>query len=78
MAKKYKVAIIDDESKIREVLRHKLSFLDQDIQIVGEASSAQEAFDLIQKTKPDIIFLDISMPGETGLQLIGRFGKHRF
>lgn len=73
-----RVAIIDDEYKIREVLRLKLQNLDVNIEIVGEAATAQEAYEVIQQTKPELIFLDISMPGETGLELLDRFDKFDF
>ena len=70
---KYKVIIIDDEEKLREVLAIKLSHNCPDLDIVAKAKDAIEAYALILKHKPDIIFLDIAMPGETGFDLLAKF-----
>jgi len=52
--------VIDDELLAREELKYLLSCYD-DIRVEGEAKSASEALQLIKKTKPDLIFLDIQM-----------------
>lgn len=61
--------IIDDERLARNELR-KLLVSHPEIEIVGEASNADEAFRLIQELSPEVIFLDIQMPAKTGFELL--------
>ena len=66
---KYKCLIIDDEPLAREVIRThalKLGIFD----IVAECGNAVEAFQAISSEKPDLIFLDIQMPGMKGTDLL--------
>ena len=65
--------LIDDESNSRHVLRTLLERNFEDIRIVGEASNAEEAFHLIRKAEPQLIFLDIQMPRADGFSLLKRF-----
>jgi len=64
-----KVLVIDDERLARQELK-KLLKKHQEIEIVGEAANADEAVLLIKEKKPDLIFLDIQMPGKTGFELL--------
>ena len=61
--------IIDDERLARNALRRLLK-AHRDVDIVGEASNADEAVHAVRKTSPDIIFLDVEMPGRTGFELL--------
>ena len=61
-----RILIADDEAVIRLGLRAMLE--DQGYQVVGEASDGRRALDLVQKLHPDLVFLDIKMPGVDGLQ----------
>lgn len=63
-----KVIIVDDERLARSELKRLLSKHSQ-IEIVDEAKNAEEAAEKIKQHKPDAIFLDIHMPGATGLEL---------
>ncbi len=65
---KLKALIVDDEYPARQELRYALSVFDN-IEIVGEATNSQEALALIKALDYQILFLDISMPGMTGLEL---------
>lgn len=65
---KLKALIVDDEYPARQELRFALSSFDN-IEIVGEATNAQEALALIKALDYQVLFLDISMPGMTGLEL---------
>jgi DNA-binding LytR/AlgR family response regulator len=64
-----KTIIVDDEQPARDELAYLLSCHD-DIEIVGEADSASRAILLIKKLQPDLVFLDIQMPGKNGFQVI--------
>jgi len=62
--------IADDEvlarHKLRQLLREETEF-----EIVGESATAAETIDLVRLTKPDLLFLDIRMPGMDGFDIIG-------
>lgn len=74
----YSAIIVDDEPKLREVMDIKLTQNCPEIKIVGKASNVPEAYDLIKKQKPNIVFLDIAMPGESGFDLLEKFDKIDF
>ena len=61
----YRVVIGDDESIIRMDLAEMLE--DAGHEVVGEASDGVEALDLVRKTRPDIVLLDIKMPRLDGI-----------
>jgi len=64
-----RVLVIDDERLARQELK-KLLKKHQEIEIVGEAANADEGIALINEKNPDLIFLDIHMPGKTGFELL--------
>ena len=64
----FKTLIVDDEKFTRSDLRELLSIFPS-IEVVGEAKNIQTAVEAIQELKPDLIFLDIQFPGETGFEL---------
>jgi len=64
-----KTIIIDDERLARVELRKLLSEFSE-IEIIDEAVNAEEAFQKIQALQPELIFLDIQMPGKTGFELL--------
>lgn len=61
--------IADDEPFMREALREQLCLLWPELEIVAEAGDGPEALRLLTAHKPDLAFLDIRMPGLTGLQV---------
>ncbi|HXN48812.1 MAG TPA: LytTR family DNA-binding domain-containing protein [Bryobacteraceae bacterium] len=61
--------IVDDERLARLELRRLLA-AHPEVEIVGEARNAEEALDLAQKLAPDVLFLDIQMPGMSGFDLL--------
>lgn len=63
---KLRALIVDDEAPARSELRYMLEKIDG-IDVVGESANAKEALKLIKALKHDVIFLDIQMPGLTGL-----------
>jgi len=60
--------IVDDEAPAREELRYLLRGFD-DVQVVGEATDAEEALVLLRSIPYDVVLLDIRMPGGTGLEV---------
>jgi len=71
MKKKYRAIIVDDERLARKDLRSLLTENGK-IEIIGEADSVGSAVDLINQYDPDIIFLDVQMPGESGFDLLSK------
>ena len=65
---KLKALIVDDEYPARQELRYLLSNFNN-VEIVGEATNAHEALALINALDYQVLFLDVSMPGMTGLEL---------
>ena len=63
-----KILIIDDEAPARNRLQRMLADL-PDVQVAGEAATGQEALRLIPLQQPDVLLLDISMPGLNGMEL---------
>jgi len=66
----YRTIIIDDEAIARQRLARLLNIYNDRIQLVAEAKNGIEAAELINKLKPDLIFLDIQMPGKTGFEML--------
>ncbi len=60
--------LADDERLMREQLRARLAEVWPDLQIVAEAKNGLEAVQLVDQHRPDIVFLDIRMPGLTGVE----------
>ncbi len=69
-----KAIIIDDERLARTELRRLLAPY-KEIQIVGEAVNAEDAAEKISQLEPDILFLDIQMPGKNGFELLEELDK---
>ncbi len=65
--------IIDDEPKLRKVLQLKLEQYCPNVDIVGTAGNITEAYELIVSDRPQLVFLDIAMPGGSGFDLLDRF-----
>jgi DNA-binding NarL/FixJ family response regulator len=66
-----KVLVADDHMIARTGIRHVLES-EADFEVVGEAASGTEALALTLKLHPDVVVLDISMPGVSGLEVAGR------
>ncbi|MGF7217587.1 two-component system LytT family response regulator [Spirosoma lacussanchae] len=64
-----KTLIIDDERLARNELRRLLDNFPK-IQVIGEAADANEALPMIEELEPDLLFLDIQMPGKNGFELL--------
>ena len=66
-SKPLRAVIADDERLMREQLRARLAEAWPELQIVAEARNGLEAVDLVNQHRPEIVFLDIRMPGLTGV-----------
>ena len=66
---KFKALIIDDERLARNELNTLLKDF-AEIEVIGEASNAKEGLEKIDSLQPDLIFLDIQMPGKTGFEML--------
>ncbi len=66
-----RVLIADDHAVVRSGLRVLLG-ADPDLEVVGEAGTGEEALRLAEELGPDVVLLDISMPGENGIETVRR------
>ena len=66
-----RVLIADDHAVVRSGLRVLLG-ADPDLEVVGEAGTGEEALRLAEELRPDLVLLDISMPGENGIETVRR------
>ncbi len=69
MAEPLRVLIVDDEAPARAKVRRFLA-LDPRFQACGEAANGTEALEKVRDLRPDLVFLDIQMPGLTGLEVL--------
>ena len=67
---KYRAVIIDDEEDSRSNTRNMLQNYCEEIEIVGEADNGPDGKKKIQELKPQVVFLDINMPGMNGFQML--------
>src|SRR5215218_4402948 len=68
--------LVDDEQPARERLRQLLS-AHPDVEVVGEAEDGVQAAERIAEVAPDVVFLDIQMPGASGLDVAASLGQPR-
>ncbi len=71
-----KILVVDDEALARERLISILSELDHDYDVIGEAENGQQAIEQVTKLQPNIVLLDIKMPGMNGLEAAHHLLKH--
>jgi len=70
------VVLIDDSLLVRERVANIISEL-PGIKVIGEAGNSIEAIKIVRKKKPDVVILDIKMPGENGVQVLKKI-KNEF
>ncbi|MCR5591340.1 MAG: response regulator [Lachnospiraceae bacterium] len=68
MPGKYRVMLIDDEESVRKLMRKSISWESLGMEVAGEAGSGIEAINTIDDIRPDIAFVDISMPFMNGIE----------
>ena len=64
---KIRIAIADDDAGMRMMVRKLIERAD-DYALVGEAENGEELLDLFEKTRPEVVFMDVEMPGMTGVE----------
>src|ERR1700738_4110 len=74
--KTLRVLIADDEPPARQRIEDLLA-KELRIEVVGTASTGDETIELIRQKKPDLVFLDVQMPGKTGLQVVDAIGAEQ-
>jgi len=70
------VVLVDDSPLVRERVASIISEI-PGAKVIGEAGNSIEAIEVVRKTKPDVVILDIKMPGESGLQVLRKL-KNEF
>src|SRR5262245_4889283 len=73
-----KAVIIDDEARSRKALQIALTDYCPSVEIVSIAETPENGIEAIIKYKPDIIFLDVQMPGMSGFDLLSHFPEINF
>jgi len=71
---KIKILLVDDHAIMRDGIKALLSIYD-DIEVIGEASAGREAMEMARELNPDVVVMDISMPGMDGLEVTHRLTK---
>lgn len=69
-----KLVVVDDQMLVREGIKSLLSLSDK-LDVVGEADNGQQAVEVIQATKPDVVLMDIRMPVMTGIEAVQHLAK---
>jgi len=72
----YRALIVDDETLARKRIRRMLA-AEADMTVAGECADGVEAVSAIQELDPDLVFLDVQMPGMNGLEVIRAIGPRR-
>jgi DNA-binding NarL/FixJ family response regulator len=70
-----RILIVDDHEIVREGIRTLLGRSRSDWEICGEASNASEALTAVKTLEPDVVILDITMPGTSGLEVAQRISS---
>jgi DNA-binding LytR/AlgR family response regulator len=70
-----RAVVVDDEPLLRTHLAHHLAQLWPELEIAGEARNGREAVDLVVQLQPDVVFLDVHMPGMNGVEAARLMGQ---
>ncbi len=73
-----KAILVDDEKRNRDSLRKLLAEYCPSVSVIGEAGSVDEAIKAVSSLHPDLVFLDVEMPNETGFDFLRKAGKFNF
>ncbi|MEO1050892.1 MAG: LytTR family DNA-binding domain-containing protein [Bacteroidota bacterium] len=70
MSQRFKALVIEDEGPARRRLKRLLENHQHEIEVIGEASNGEEGLSMIEEIDPDLVFLDIQMPGLNGFEML--------
>jgi DNA-binding NarL/FixJ family response regulator len=73
---KPRILIVDDHEIVREGIRTLLARSGTEWEVCGEASNGNDGLEAVKRLKPDVVILDITMPGISGLEAARRISKH--
>jgi DNA-binding NarL/FixJ family response regulator len=73
---KPRILIVDDHEIVREGIRTLLARSGAEWEVCGEASNANDGIEATKRLKPDVVIMDITMPGLSGLEAARRISKH--
>lgn len=71
-----KVMLTDDHALIREGIKQILEF-DGEIKVIGEATNGEECLEILKRTLPDVLLLDINMPKKNGIEVLEEMKKEK-
>lgn len=74
LTKYFRLVLADDHPLVRAGIRAELEKLPS-VEVVGEAGNGREALELVKSQRPNVVFIDISMPGLNGLEAVARMTK---
>tara|TARA_R110002124_G_scaffold122832_6_gene281431 strand:- start:1434 stop:2180 length:747 start_codon:yes stop_codon:yes gene_type:complete len=75
---KITAVLIDDERKALAILKNKLERLCPDVLVIAETQHPEEGLEMIEKLKPQLVFLDIAMPEMSGFDLLSKIESPKF
>ena len=70
--------IVDDEKLSRNTLKKLLELYCPAVTVVGECESAEQATKQLEQLKPELVFLDVAMPGKNGIDFLKGYGEINF
>lgn len=73
--KKYSMIVVDDEQKARKMILSAVDWQKLNVEVCLEAEDGFSALKILQEKSPDIMILDIKMPGMSGMELLGEMRK---
>ena len=75
---KIRAVLIDDERKALAILKNKLERLCPSVEVIAETQIPEEGIKLIEKLKPELVFLDIAMPKMSGFDILAKITSPKF
>ncbi|MCL4544538.1 MAG: response regulator transcription factor [Chloroflexi bacterium] len=77
MPQPVRLLVVDDHPLFRAGVRERLAGFASSIKVVGEAANGQEAVELAARLRPDLVLMDIAMPGMNGIEATRRIKQHQ-
>ena len=71
----FRVVLVDDHQVLRDAIKEILTH-HPDLQVIGEAGSGSEAVEICRRSDPDLVVMDIGLPGINGIEATGELARH--